>query len=354
MSVKSNLRLRKTSSAHVARARAQGPVQADFWAITAYFNPVGYRSRRENYHLFRQRLGLPLITVELGFEGGFELGPGDADILVQIRGGDRLWQKERLLNIATARLPDACRFVAWIDCDVLFEDPRWPEAALRVLERQPIAQPFDRLVHLRRGESPETAAAPEQKSLRTSFASRWRERSLPDDVFRRPEGTYECRCTCGMAWIARRELLERHGLYDAMVLGLGDKHVAAAATGQAEDAIHCTEMSPNHGDHYRRWAEPFWAEIRGDVGCVEGRLYHLWHGDLDNRRYLARYKGFSALDFDPTLDLARDASGAWRWGRDREELRQHVADYFHVRQEDGAGEGHLPLAAAQAPADRLP
>lgn len=321
-----------------------------FWALTSYFNPVRYHSRRDNYRLFRERLGLPLITVELGYEGAFQLGPEDADILVQIQGGATLWQKERLLNLAIARLPDACRFVAWIDCDVIFADDSWVEGATRLLERQPIAQPFDRLVHLRRGELPETAAPPEPGSLRTSFASRWRAQSLPPDVFLRPAATFEARCTCGMAWVARRELLDRHGLYDAMILGLGDKHIAAAATGRAGDAVQCTEMSPPHSEHYRRWADPFWRDVRGDVGCVDGQIYHLWHGDLANRRYLQRYRGFRDYDFDPALDLDTDPTGAWRWGSDRQDLHRHVADYFSWRREDGGAEEDgsvAPVLAAE-------
>ena len=39
----------------------------DLWAITAYFNPFGYRRRRENYGLFRKNLEVPLLTVELGY-----------------------------------------------------------------------------------------------------------------------------------------------------------------------------------------------------------------------------------------------------------------------------------------------
>ena len=88
------------------------------WAITCLFNPAGFRIRTDNYRIFRQQLRLPLLTVELAFEGGFELAEGDADILVQRRGGARLWQKERLLNIALEHLPDDCDAVVAVDADV--------------------------------------------------------------------------------------------------------------------------------------------------------------------------------------------------------------------------------------------
>src|SRR5690606_20133502 len=88
---------------------------ARLWALTSYYNPVRYRRRRENYRAFRDHLDVPLVAVEMETDGVFDLVPGDADILVQIAGGDVLWQKERLLNIALGALPSACRKVAWID-----------------------------------------------------------------------------------------------------------------------------------------------------------------------------------------------------------------------------------------------
>jgi hypothetical protein len=310
---------------------------ASFWAITAYFNPVGYRSRRDNYRLFRKRLGLPLVAVELGFGGRFELRPGDADILVQVDGGAVLWQKERLLNLAVEQLPPACRQVAWLDCDIVFEDPAWIGAAGRLLEDFPLAQPFDRLVHLRRGERPETATPPEPLALRRSFASRWQAGELSADIFARPEATYEHRCTCGMAWVIRRDLLQRHGLYDAMILGLGDKHIAAAAAGRAADASMAAELAPAHTRHYLQWATTFGQDIAGAIGHLPGRLYHLFHGDLANRHYLQRYRGFAGWDFDPARDLARAAGGAWQWARTDPGLQQHVAAYFRGRREDDGG-----------------
>ena len=73
------------------------------WAITSYFNPGGYRRRLANYRVFRERLNVPLVAIELAFGPEFELREGDAEILMQLRDGDILWQKERLLKSRAAR-----------------------------------------------------------------------------------------------------------------------------------------------------------------------------------------------------------------------------------------------------------
>jgi hypothetical protein len=56
------------------------------WAITSYYNPVRYKRRLANYKLFRANLDVPLVTVELSFDGRFELTEDDADILIQVSG----------------------------------------------------------------------------------------------------------------------------------------------------------------------------------------------------------------------------------------------------------------------------
>jgi hypothetical protein len=74
------------------------------------------------------------VTVELSFDGKFELTEDDADILIQISGGAILWQKERLLNVAMKSVPPNVDSIAWLDCDVIFERPNWVDEAKRQLK----------------------------------------------------------------------------------------------------------------------------------------------------------------------------------------------------------------------------
>ncbi|MBK6739582.1 MAG: hypothetical protein IPG64_17900 [Haliea sp.] len=130
------------------------------WAVTCLFNPLRSRRRAGNFRTFRAHLGVPLIAVELSFDGRFELREGEAEVLVQLTGGDVMWQKERLLNVGLRHLPPACEQVALIDCDVLFEDDDWAAAAADVLTRHPVAQLFSSVQYLPRDWTPGTGAAP--------------------------------------------------------------------------------------------------------------------------------------------------------------------------------------------------
>ena len=118
------------------------------WGVTAYFNPAGYQSRLDNYRSFRKRLNTPLVAVEMSPDGRFELRCDDADIVVQLAGGDVLWQKERLLNVALLHLPKDCDIVAWLDCDILFSDDNWPARARAALDSYCMVQLFDEVCDL--------------------------------------------------------------------------------------------------------------------------------------------------------------------------------------------------------------
>jgi hypothetical protein len=93
----------------------------------------------------------------------------------------------------------------------------------------------------------------------------------------------------GHAWCARRDLLAKHGLYDRGVIGIGDRLLAHAVTGQTEDLIRHLGLGESFAEHYRTWAAGFTWDARS-IGCVEGDILHLWHGDLARRRYTGRFE----------------------------------------------------------------
>ncbi|MBI1374624.1 MAG: hypothetical protein GC159_18045 [Phycisphaera sp.] len=305
------------------------------WAITSYYNPIGFDSRLRNYRLFRERLALPLITVELSYDGVFRLADDDAEMLIRIGGRDVLWQKERLLNIALRSLPDDCDKVAWIDCDILFADDGWVDAAAEALDRHAVIQPFSTMRELPRGATPESTEPSAMLSEMTALAARLMREPM-DDVLRRPAKPLRRHSTAwGFAWAARRDVIEPHGLYDACIVGGGDRAMICGAMGAFEHAVEPLQMNERWAEHYRAWAEPFYASVGGNVGCCDATAYHLWHGDFDNRRYRDRHEQLARFDFDPATDLTPAPSGCWAWRGNKPALHEWVRAYFEQRREDG-------------------
>jgi hypothetical protein len=315
-------------------------VDGPLWGLTTFFNPRGYRTRRDNYDRFRARSraqGLPLLTVELV---GTDAEPGlregrDAERLIVVRSDERLWHKEKLLNLGLAALPDSCDAVCWIDADVLFDRADWVPATHQLLAWWPVVQPFSAMVKLPQGGDP--ARWPAWKlgisvwrGNRTgqwtpSFAACWRSPAA------RLQGT------TGYAWAARRSLLEAHGFYDRCVVGGADREMALAFT------VPTASLTPAvlriHAPHLRqdlaRWRDPVWQQVQGRLGVLPGVLHHQWHGEPAKRNYEGRHRILQDLDFDPLRHLQADAGGTWRWTPEAGPLADAVAAYLEARAEDG-------------------
>jgi Sulfotransferase family len=306
-----------------------------FWAVTTFYNPAGYRSKKQNYDRFRSGLveaGVPLLAVELAFgEAPFELGADDAELLVQLRGGDVMWQKERLLNIGVRRLPDACDKVAWLDADLLFARSDWARETAHLLERYVAVQPFSHSVRLPPGPlGCEPAMLPFGAAEGQLFYGiAWGVRAKGRHTLK----SYDEHGHTGFAWAARRRLLEAHGLYEANLLGNGDTDIAHAMLGNS-DYWGLRRLGERAQLHLRGWAAPFSAAVGRSVAHVDGVVTHLWHGETQHRLYNRPLDVLHA--FDPERHLASDREGLLTFTDDAPaELRAWSREYFSVRREDG-------------------
>ncbi len=304
----------------------------ELWAITSYFNPVGYRTRLENYHTFRRHLPIPLLTVELSFTGGFELTTHDADVLVQIQEGDVMWQKERLLNLALHALPEQCTCVMWLDCDVVFEREDWIAANVEALKESVLIQPYSIVYDLKQGIDVSDTLQGNVLMHRESMAWKMCNKALDfDSTSTSMLGHY----SPGHAWAGHRDAVEQSGFYDAMILGSGDFAMAMAAVDHSDDIVRSYGMNVSQAQHYLAWSKQWRRAIQGGIGVVEGGLRHLWHGHLEDRGYDRRYASLAPFAFDPYTDIEVGSQGCWCWSSDKPELHANVRKYFESRKEDG-------------------
>lgn len=300
--------------------------------ITTYYNPCRYVTRRKNYDLFMagmRKAGVLCLTVECAFaDQEFEL-PASPDV-IQLRANTLLWQKERLLNLAASYLPRSIKNVAWLDCDILFDNPNWVKDLERVLKTHQVAQVFQTAIRLDRDG--ETDAEPTAES----FAS---------VMNRAPKtlnaGRYDVHGHTGYGWAMRRELFDEVGLYEAAVSGSSDHFMAHAIYGHYGFCIeNALKHDPVQIAHLKQWGDAFHAKVQGSLGVVPGTIRHLWHGDTVNRRYFLRMHEITELGFDPFTDLMALPGQPLEWApsMDKPGLKNYFANYFNQRQEDGAHE----------------
>lgn len=300
------------------------------WVVTSYFNPAGYATKRQNYEAFIAGLdavGVPHVTIECAFDTQpFELTPTPR--VLQVRSADVLWQKERLLNLATAALPAECTKVAWLDCDILFDDPNWVQEVEVMLDTTAVLQPFAAVVRLPRGATYDNGSGRRWRSFAAVYE---------DDPTIGACGDFGPHGHTGFAWAGRREILDAVGLYDACIAGSADHLMAHVFARQFENACidRIVGTTGPYREHFRRWARRADALVGGRLRATPGSLRHLWHGDVTNRRYVERNAELARAGYDPESHLALSASGSWQWQDAPHGLREWMVEYFASRKEDG-------------------
>lgn len=331
----------------------------DFWVVSAYFNLAGSRARRDDYRLFRAALQTPLLTIEWHPHARFELQASDADRLLQVHGGDPMWQKERLLQMALSDLPAGARYVAWVDCDMLFTKPDWVEQTRAMLEAVDLVQPFAEVAYLdaaqTRGLRVAGFAAADvaigDLVRRPGFASVYQQvgsdRIVAHDLAHRFTSTdasavdaYDVRTrpAYGHAWAARREWLESIGLYQRCVMGAGDLLFAYGVIGHGEALIanHHSVGWGFYGDcaSYRSWSQAAHRSSGGRCAAARGTALHLHHGRLQDRQYRSRLDGLKPFALDLDRDIAAEPQRPWSWTRERKRLSRYFMSYLEQRRED--------------------
>jgi hypothetical protein len=309
-----------------------------FWGLTAFFNPQRYRRRKLLYDIFRKKTklqGLQLLTVELAFaRAPFELRAGDAEILIQLRAGKEgvMWQKERLLNVGLSHLPPTCDSLAWLDCDVVFDNPNWVAETTALLQRYAVVQPFSISVRLPPGKTTTKIQAANHPSYdrrpSSGYAYTYGQAT--------PLVDYMFAGHTGFAWAARRSLFDGLGFYDKMVVGGGDVILACGFYGRLTNRF--THLLPDASvKDQQEWIKAMSARVRGSVSYTRGGLLHLWHGTPRSRRITSRFRLLTKHSFHPCEDIKQTDQGYFVWAGSKPKLQKGVTRHFWLRNEDGNG-----------------
>lgn len=229
-----------------------------------------------------------------------------------------------MLNLAIEMLPPNAEKVAWIDADLLFDSPDWYETASNMLDEFPVVQLFDQVDRL--------------------GPNRDVQHSHPSMISRVRDGSRRWGAP-GFAWAARRETLDALAteqnllsgpLFDLDVVGANDVTISAAFLGKPTYALG-SNPPPKLGAAARRWSRAAWGHVVGKIGCVPGKIRHLFHGAVGKRQYHSRMACLRSSDFDPATDIQIDENGLWTWSSHKKRLHDQVAQYLAGRDEDDDG-----------------
>jgi hypothetical protein len=290
-------------------------------AVTSYFNPQRSTFRRENWFRFAEGLankGIQLLTVE-GVRGTDSPDLPSAHSVRNVQFRDVLWQKERLLNLLIESLPKGVDAVAWLDADLIFDEPNLKQKILDGLSRWPILQPWSK-AWMHNADSSIQYWGTKRTIVSLASVNKGKGQDAAPNQ-KHP----------GFAWAARREvLIAMGGLYDRHITGGGDTAMALGFYGDFNSGyLQHDRMSPTMMRHWLSWANQSHNIIKNRVGYIEGLLHHLYHGEIPDRGYKYRWTRLAKAGYDPARHVRVSETGALEWTEEApEQLKRYVEDYL--------------------------
>lgn len=344
--------------------------------ITVLENPLRWRSRYWNFHLFEQmveRSGALLYVVEIAFGGRKHeiTTPGNPRHL-QLRTDDELLHKENGIDLGVAQLfPKDWNKMAWLDADVQFQRPDWAQETLHLLDHYKVLQMFSHALDLGPNSEP--------LDLNEGFVMHELDKIEPGlppgTVTKEPELPKKgkgkcckckdcpcCPCHCnpygpsgahklrhpGLVWAMRREAWDSvGGLMDWIMGGSADHYMALALfnliskdkPGSGYKYLNLHDFPAGYKQPVLEWQHRAERFIRRNVGYMPGLVTHFWHGPKTKRQYLNRAALLAKNNFDPVHHLKRDWQGLYQLHDDGTvnfiKIRDGLMQYARLRDEDG-------------------
>lgn len=295
-------------------------------------NPVRYHSR---YRLFREWEKAMLLTknvrlhiVESAFGDRHHEVTSDLNREhLQVRTNSEIWLKENMINLGVRHLlPRDWRYMAWVDCDVFFDNPSWALETIHQLQHFPVVQPWQDCLDL-------GPAGNVYQHFR-SFGFQ-HQRGVPKQKW--PGETYYQYAHSGFAWACTRQFWENTGgLIDFAILGSADHHMAFGMIGEIRDTIH-KKMDASFFRRCYEWQDRAVAITKGQVGFVHGFMKHGFHGPKKRRQYRERWQILWEHGYSPDRDLVYDAQGVLHLVG-KPDLEQDIRLYNRFRSEDSIDE----------------
>lgn len=300
--------------------------------VSVISNPVRFHSR---YRIAKKYIEAMAKTENVKLhivEGVFGCRHSELRTLCEELGVDyyavhtnsEIWIKENMGNIGIRRMltlnPDA-RYIGFIDADVFFRDAHWAVEAVQQLQHFDIIQPWSDCVDLGF-----------QGNVLQHFRSFGRQHQARIPKQKHPSQPYQYAHT-GYAWCFTRRFYQAvSGLMDFPILGSADHHMAFACIGEVMDTVH-GGMTDGFKRMAKAWQHRASQACKKEVGFIQGRIEHEWHGSKVKRYYRERWQILIAHQFNPEMDITYDEQGVIQLVG-KPELEQDIRMYNRSRQED--------------------
>jgi hypothetical protein len=297
------------------------------YVILPYFNYCNSNRRRELFIEFVNRYNnetnVRICIIEARLKNTeYDLPHSFHNIYkhIGVTVNDYIWIKEALINTMIEHLPNTWKYMAWIDADITFLNTNWVNETLKALHIYDVIQLYQTCINM----GPNNEAMKIDKSfgyMHIESGTEW--------VKTYKYGLWHP----GYAWACNRFAYQSFGgLIDFGVLGSGDHHMALALIGKV-DSSHPVNIHENYKNLLLKFQDKC-TKNNIKLGYVKGSLIHHWHGRLQDRKYVERWKFLTENKYDPTNDITYNKTKMIEFTDNGKRFNELFKTYFVERNED--------------------
>ena len=230
------------------------------------------------------------------FEGRYEnlivglIDYGDIDfqlpcetIIIKGDVDNKVWSKEIIINKIIDTIDDV-EYLMWIDCDLIYDDLSWLDNIDDVVKDNDFVQLFENINYLNELEeithcykSIGFKLKSDLKPMNSAKISKFENRS---DF--KPGG----------AWLGRFSILKEKKLFEKMYVGGGDVIFLYGING-VNEGFTLTKVKESNEEIYNEAVDWINSFERHNIGYLKQTISHLYHGEMNSRNYIGRYKKLS-------------------------------------------------------------
>jgi len=286
----------------ISKCFYESPKKRDMAICFVYFNPAGTKRMLMNYLYTIEKLklaGIPYYTLELCY------GQPEIADAIHMKGVSILFHKERLCHLLEKRISFVYSKLMFLDADIIFGNTRWYNETSDLLDSYDVVQPFSNAVWL-------------DIKLKECIQER-----ISVAYMNRP-GPYESkRHHPGFGWAFRRSWFRKVGFFQHGITGSGDTLSACAWLGTTFNKNYLqAALAPAYNDYC---VHPL-----PRISCTLGRVYHLWHGTRENRKYVERHTILNGIQ-----DVRMILKDTEVFELTVDEINEKLKNYFISRDDDG-------------------
>jgi hypothetical protein len=285
------------------------PEKTDMLVVMCFFNPSKSIRLVQNFLYVKElltRTKIPLVIVELAYNDDSFITQHNENT-IHVRSNSIMFHKENLINIGINKCKLQYNKYCMLDSDIIFDDLNWYDNISNELDNYDIIQPFEKAFWM---DIDMTNIIQSKYSVAYNNKKKLEKLEHP-----------------GFVWAFTKKWYKKIGLPEFCISGGGDQIIANVA-------FKTWGKKPNYinSENFDKYIKK--AEINFTSSYMKGNVYHLFHGNLNNRQYSSRHERIKNEGYsDDCLQINRD--GVYEWIPSvLDKMNKLFLTYFMDRKDD--------------------